>query len=65
MGSLDIPILFLSGSKDALVPPSHVKQLHKIAKRGKIVHFKDGDHNTTIMQPGYFEALEDFLRLLK
>ncbi|KAI9728953.1 MAG: hypothetical protein M1828_000038 [Chrysothrix sp. TS-e1954] len=45
----DIPILFLSGLQDEIVP-------NKILER-----FKEGDHNSTVACHGYFDAIELFL----
>ena len=56
--------LFLSGSKDELIPPSHMAKLHQSARASllkRIVHFQKGMHNDTCIQQGYFEAIEDFL----
>ncbi|OLL23707.1 Protein bem46 [Neolecta irregularis DAH-3] len=58
-----VPILFLSGLRDELVPPSHMKQLHDICQSKKVWHEEPkGDHNTTCMQPGYFSKIREFLR---
>src|SRR5688572_21191010 len=58
-----VPILFLSGMKDELVPPAHMKALYD-ASRAKTKYwrtFPDGSHNDTVAEPGYFEAIRDFL----
>ena len=58
--------LFLSGSKDELIPPSHMAKLHQSARSAplkRIVHFQKGMHNDTCIQPGYFEAIEEFLNV--
>jgi fermentation-respiration switch protein FrsA (DUF1100 family) len=62
IGAINCPILFLGGSKDELVPPSHMQTLYEMAnsKSKRIVKFEDGTHNDTIMQPGYFEAVYEF-----
>ncbi|KAJ8611915.1 hypothetical protein MRB53_037711 [Persea americana] len=59
-----VPILFLSGLKDEIVPPSHMKQLFRLSRSKNIVfkEFPNGDHNSTIVEPGYFNYIEDFLR---
>lgn len=59
-------ILFLSGSKDLLVPPYHMAQLFGIASeanKSSIVLAKcpDGDHVNTCMQPEYFPAISNFI----
>ena len=64
-----IPILFLSGSKDELVPASHMKELHKLVLQSRREHedkrvqwneFRDGTHNDTFLAEGYFEAIVKF-----
>lgn len=57
-------ILFLSGAKDELVPPRHMRELQTLAKRSydrTFIVFDKGTHNDTCIQPGYFEAIEQFL----
>lgn len=71
LGSPKLPrMLFLSGSRDELVPPSHVRGLYEIVAGSKheeaeskaIIHFfEKGTHNDTCLQPGYFESVADFL----
>ncbi|KAF9432409.1 hypothetical protein BGZ76_010842 [Entomortierella beljakovae] len=59
-----IPVLFLSGRKDELVPPSHMKELHRLLDTtGKSVwrEFLDGTHNDTCLKAGYFEAIQSFI----
>ncbi|KAJ9645084.1 bem46 protein, variant [Coniosporium tulheliwenetii] len=59
-----IPILFLSGSKDEIVPATHMRQLYDIC-RSDIKIFKEfpnGTHNDTVAEPGYFNYIDDFLR---
>ncbi|CAO3690284.1 unnamed protein product [Umbelopsis ramanniana] len=58
------PILFLSGAKDELVPPAHMKGLYDASQtRATKVwkEFENGTHNDTCIQPGYFSAIRDFL----
>ncbi|CEI88431.1 hypothetical protein RMCBS344292_02821 [Rhizopus microsporus] len=57
------PILFLAGSKDELVPPSHMVELRELSESPNKtwVAFSQGTHNDTFMQPGYFTAIRDFL----
>ncbi|KAI8331704.1 Alpha/Beta hydrolase protein [Chlamydoabsidia padenii] len=64
------PVLFLSGAKDELVPPSHMSKLFDLcgARENKNwVEFANGTHNDTCMQSGYFSAIREFLetRILK
>ncbi|KAI8990216.1 Alpha/Beta hydrolase protein [Pilobolus umbonatus] len=61
---VNIPILFLAGTKDELVPPSHMVKLNELNEtRGEKVwaSFPNGMHNDTCMQPGYFTAIKDFI----
>ncbi|AAS51733.1 ADL187Wp [Eremothecium gossypii ATCC 10895] len=59
-----IPILFLSGLKDEIVPPSHMQALYSLSKSSgkKFVTFADGYHNDTIIQNGYWDVVHDFLQ---
>lgn len=58
-----IPILFLSGLQDEIVPPSHMTQLYKVStspsKTWKT--FPGGDHNSSVLEEGYFEAISEFI----
>ncbi|KAJ1967078.1 bem46 protein, variant [Dispira parvispora] len=57
------PILFLSGCKDDLIPPSHMKALYDNVREGNPKvwkEFRDGKHNDTCIQDGYFEAIQNF-----
>ncbi|KAJ1979743.1 bem46 protein, variant [Dimargaris cristalligena] len=61
----DTPILFLSGGKDDLVPPTHMRALYDSVAEGcpkTWKEFRDGKHNDTCIQDGYFEAIEAFWR---
>jgi fermentation-respiration switch protein FrsA (DUF1100 family) len=63
---VNIPILFLAGAKDELVPPSHMVALNELSEtRGDKtwIAFPNGMHNDTCMQPGYFTAIRDYLEL--
>ena len=57
------PILFLSGLKDEIVPPVMMRTLYDICKvkRKTWKAFENGDHNSTVAEPGYFDAIWDFL----
>lgn len=60
------PILFISGLKDELVPPSHMQRLFDLAIRCKfkeIARILNGSHNDTWQSGGahYMEALRNFL----
>jgi fermentation-respiration switch protein FrsA (DUF1100 family) len=65
-----IPVCFLSGSIDTLVPPSHMRALYRGLKeqRGEREEdcslqwseFIDGGHNDTVMQATYFLEIDRF-----
>ncbi|KAI3544996.1 hypothetical protein CABS01_04262, partial [Colletotrichum abscissum] len=58
-----VPILFLSGLQDEIVPPRHMRQLYELsAAPSKIWKpLPAGDHNSSVLEEGYFEAISDFL----
>jgi len=58
-----IPILFLSGLKDEIVPAAMMRTLYDICKvQTKIWRtFENGSHNATVAEPGYFDAIWEFL----
>lgn len=58
-----VPTLFLSGLKDEIVPPSHMRQLYDLsAAPNKIWKTLPlGDHNGSVFEDGYFEAIADFI----
>ncbi|KAF3940220.1 hypothetical protein ABW19_dt0205646 [Dactylella cylindrospora] len=58
-----IPILFLSGLRDELVPPSHMRKLLN-ASTADVKVWKtlpNGSHNDSVLEPGYFEYINDFI----
>lgn len=58
----DVPILFLSGLQDEIVPPAMMKALFDQCPARKVWReFPSGDHNSTVAEPGYFDAIWDFL----
>lgn len=58
----EIPILFLSGLKDEIVPASMMKTLYETCPTRKTFKtFPEGDHNSTVAEPGYFDAIWQFL----
>ncbi|KAK2783588.1 hypothetical protein FQN53_009133 [Emmonsiellopsis sp. PD_33] len=59
----NIPILFLSGLKDEIVPPQHMAQLFSICKSTTKVWrtFPNGQHNDTVAEPGYFDHIHSFV----
>ncbi|CAH0049798.1 unnamed protein product [Clonostachys solani] len=58
-----VPVLFLSGLQDEIVPPSHMRQLYNVcaAPTKKWRPFPGGDHNSSVLEEGYFEAIADFI----
>ncbi len=58
-----VPILFLSGLRDEIVPPSHMRALYNLsAAPNKIWKpLPLGDHNASVLEEGYFEAIADFI----
>ncbi|KAJ2902244.1 hypothetical protein MKZ38_000784 [Zalerion maritima] len=63
IASIKLPILFMSGLQDEIVPPKHMRQLYELCtseqKRWK--PFPGGDHNSSVLEEGYFEAIADFV----
>mmetsp|Transcript_17414 Transcript_17414/g.31390 ORF Transcript_17414/g.31390 Transcript_17414/m.31390 type:complete len:386 (+) Transcript_17414:87-1244(+) len=67
ISSLQVPILFLSGAQDELIPPSQMQALRDSAKRSQLqrfVEFPEGKHNDTWEKGGeeYWTAQESFLK---
>lgn len=58
-----IPFLFLSGLRDEIVPPSMMKTLYEACPsiNKSWEEFPNGDHNSTVAEPGYFDAIWSFL----
>ena len=58
-----MPMLFLSGKRDDLVPPSEMARLRKLRGVGKMVwkEFEGGAHNDTFLSPGYWEEVGRWL----
>ena len=58
------PILFLSGGRDELIPPTHMAKLHELCNTQGTKDWHElpnGMHNDTCVQPGYFTAIREFL----
>lgn len=62
--SSQTPVLFLSGQQDELVPKEHMAQLYELSasEDKRLIPFKDGTHNDTVAQDGFWEQVEDFCR---
>jgi abhydrolase domain-containing protein 13 len=60
----DIPVLFISGLQDEIVPPAHMKKLFRLCKSSTVVwkELPHGDHNNSVAEPGYFYFIEDFIK---
>lgn len=63
---LKLPILFLAGDADEIVPPSQMMELYKSSKSSKnaTMHVvRGGMHNDTWLQGGkaYWKAIRDFM----
>ncbi|KAJ7067481.1 Alpha/Beta hydrolase protein [Mycena amicta] len=66
-----MPILFLSGVKDAVVPKKHMEVLWDIAQQrrkpgefsglDRFESFENGTHEATFLCPGYWDKVEDWL----
>jgi len=58
-----LPILFISGLKDEIVPPSHMQQLYSVcrAKRKVWKAIPNGSHNDTVAEPYFFEYFLEFI----
>jgi pimeloyl-ACP methyl ester carboxylesterase len=64
--SLTAPLLYLAGSADELVPPSHMQRLYRASKSSRLakMHVVDGGtHNETWLQGGaaYWHQFRSFL----
>jgi len=59
----NIPMLFLSGLQDEIIPPSHMKGLYDLSQSQIKIwkDFPEGRHNDTVAEAGYFEAINDFI----
>eukprot|EP00244_Chara_vulgaris_P002792 TRINITY_DN14933_c0_g3_i2.p1 TRINITY_DN14933_c0_g3~~TRINITY_DN14933_c0_g3_i2.p1 ORF type:complete len:127 (-),score=9.47 TRINITY_DN14933_c0_g3_i2:164-505(-) len=60
------PILFISGLKDEMIPPSHMKSLYEAAKSARprlMVEFSTGMHMDTWIhgKDAYWRAISNFL----
>ncbi|KAL4920356.1 Alpha/Beta hydrolase protein [Aspergillus aurantiobrunneus] len=57
------PVLFLSGLKDEIIPPSNMTQLFAICNSSRKVWrtLPNGAHNDSVAEPGYFEHIHSFI----
>ncbi|GET92922.1 bem46-like serine peptidase [Leishmania tarentolae] len=70
-----VPMLFLSGMRDGIVPPAQMRTLYKASTKclrdgnggdltvplRRFIEFEDGGHNNLPLMPGYMTALQDFV----
>jgi len=58
-------ILFLSGQKDELVPPTMMQTLYETCTSSKkqMHYFPNGTHNNTWIEYGYFKTIYKFLHI--
>jgi abhydrolase domain-containing protein 13 len=66
ISSVETPILFISGLRDELVPPAHMKTLYEAATKSRkklFVTVANGTHNDTWFRGGhaYREAIRNFV----
>ena len=64
---LTMPVLYLAGANDQLVPHSHMKQLHKSTTSSSLAKMhvvRGGTHNETWIQGGqdYWDAIVSFMK---
>lgn len=59
----EVPILFLSGLQDEIVPPTHMRQLYELSTAPTKIWkpLPGGDHNSSVLEEGYFETIADFV----
>ncbi|KAJ4404792.1 bem46 protein, variant [Neurospora sp. IMI 360204] len=63
IGNIKVPTLFLSGLQDEIVPPTHMKQLYDLSNAPVKIWkpLPNGDHNSSVLEEGYFEAIAEFI----
>ncbi|KAI4226292.1 MAG: hypothetical protein L6R36_003283 [Xanthoria steineri] len=59
-----IPVMFMSGLKDEIVPPAHMQQLFSISRAPKKIWrvFPNGMHNDTIAEPYFFDFVLEYVQ---
>lgn len=60
------PILFISGERDELVPPAHMRELLSLSKLSRFTTFRsvpNGGHNDSYLRAGpqYYDWLKEFI----
>ncbi|ELR05842.1 hypothetical protein VC83_09005 [Pseudogymnoascus destructans] len=63
----EVPVLFISGLKDEMVPPEHMRKLYELCQSPTKIWkpIEEGDHNSSVMEPGYFHAIQTFMESLE
>ncbi|CAF2093983.1 unnamed protein product [Rotaria magnacalcarata] len=63
MRHIKVPVLFISGAQDELVPPPMMRQLFEecTSTKKQLVSFPDGQHNTTWLSNNYTTQIYRFL----
>lgn len=63
----EVPVLFLSGLKDEIVPPEHMRKLYELCQSPTKTWkpLPEGDHNSSVMEDGYFAAIQTFMESLE
>ncbi|OXV05623.1 hypothetical protein Egran_06608 [Elaphomyces granulatus] len=58
-----VPVLFLSGLKDEIVPPSHMTHLFSVCRSPHKFWraVPNGGHNDSVAEPGYFDYIHSFV----
>jgi len=64
---VNVPILFLSGSQDEMIPPLMMSILYETATTSKKVlrSIEGGTHNDTFTRPNFFMEIKDFLNSIE
>lgn len=59
----EVPVLFLSGLRDEMVPPAHMRRLYELCGSATKVWkaLPAGDHNSSVLEEGYFDAVGEFV----
>lgn len=63
MITIDVPILFLNGLKNEIVPASMMKTMYNLCEidRKMLKIFTNGHHNDTVAESGYFDIIRAFV----
>jgi pimeloyl-ACP methyl ester carboxylesterase len=60
---VSVPVLFLSGRKDEIVPSMQHARLAEKTRDCSFVSFESGMHNDLSLQPGYYEHISSFIHV--